>query len=636
MVKSKFRLLIALMIALVLSSGSYAYTFTTDQVTVGVAEPLGDVVSCNATETQPDWSTVLSDLSSEGKTQGEVPAGDIFTINPDASFGGDIIAKVYLSNSGDLAKAYSYFNAKLYLNGSVESGGTPSYRLLTLQNGEATLTLEDLSPVSSAWTETSQADFADSTLNQVDVNTSPGDVILSDFSDNVTDSFADQTKIASSANVTVSGGQVILNSTSGSSNNETLRPTGDGDETTIEGVYPITPSTHWDKVDDVTSDGNNTYVRTLSSTAWTEDLYQIANHSTGSGQINYVRVYAVASHETSSPLQNNFRIHIKTNGVEYNGTELTTTTSYTTYSYDWNTNPQTGSAWTWTEIDNIQAGVSLTRAKNNVGTRCTQVYVQVNYTETSYEPSGTVTSTNLLSADTVSSIDSFDYTASVIPSGTSLKVHFSQNGTSWYNSSGTLNGWDTLSVGMHSIDLSGLGWSGSNFYYHILFTSDTVNTPALDEIVVYFSTYYSSGDLTSSAFDTGYDLDWDWGTISFTINEPSTTNIQYQIRTAATQSGLSSATWYGPTGTSDYYTTSGTTVNSVHDSDRWIQYKAYFTGPGDYTPTFSDISITYSAQSAAYTIEITGGSYALVSDNTTEWDTGWTTTPEFFCEVTPR
>ena len=130
-------------------------------------------------------------------------------------------------------------------------------------------------------------------------------------------------------------------------------------------------------------------------------------------------------------------------------------------------------------------------------------------------------------------------------------------------------------------------------------------------------TYYSSGDLTSSTHDAGDGIvTWDWGTISFTINEPASTNIQFQIRTAATEGGLSSATWYGPTGTGDYYTTTPTDINSVHDGDRWIQYKAYFTGPGDNTPTLSDVTITYSASALTYTIEVTGGSYSLVSTDT--------------------
>jgi len=110
----------------------------------------------------------------------------------------------------------------------------------------------------------------------------------------------------------------------------------------------------------------------------------------------------------------------------------------------------------------------------------------------------------------------------------------------------------------------------------------------------------------------------------------------FQIRTAATEAGLSSATWYGPTGTSDNYTTSGTDINSVHDGDRWIQYKAYFADTGTSTPTLSDVSITYSGQAVAFTIEVIGGSYCLVSDNTSEWGAGWTVAPELYCEITQR
>jgi hypothetical protein len=241
-----------------------------------------------------------------------------------------------------------------------------------------------------------------------------------------------------------------------------------------------------------------------------------------------------------------------------------------------------------------------------------------------------------LSIESVVSIDSFDYNASAIPSGTGLKVQFSQDNTNWYNSAGTADGWDTLSQGTNNIDLSGLSWSGANFYYHMEFTSDGSDTPILDEISVNFSTYYTSGDLISSAYDTGYDLAWNWGTISFIVNEPSGTDIKFQIRTASTEAGLSSATWYGPTGTGDYYTTSGTAINSVHDGNRWIQYRAYFSDTGTSTPTLSEVSITYSGQAVAFTIEVIGGGYALVSDNTSEWGEGWTVAPELYCEITQR
>jgi hypothetical protein len=342
-----------------------------------------------------------------------------------------------------------------------------------------------------------------------------------------------------------------------------------------------------------------------------------------------------------TPSQDSARIHIKTNGVEYNGTEVQVTTSYATYSYQWNNNPQTGNPWTWSEVDALQIGAGLRRCKPGGGlstrnTRMTQVYAEINYTQITYNSPGTITSVNLLASDTVASIDDFYYDASAIPSGTGLKVQFSTDNSTWYNSSGTLNGWDTMSQGTANISLSSLGWSGANFYYNMEFTSDGSDTPVLDEIRIYFSTYYSSGDLTSSAHDGGDYGNWDWLTISFTINEPSGTNIQFQLRSAATEGGLSSATWYGPTGTTDYYTTSGTAINSVHDGDRWIQYKAYFSSPGDSTPKLSDITIIYTVALSAFTVEVVGGGYCLISDNTSEWATGWTTTPEFYCQATQR
>ena len=633
--KNKFHLIIALSLALVLSSGAFAYTYTTASGTIGIIEPTGDVVSVNATATQPDWDSILDALASENKTSGEVPAGDLFTITPNTVYGGDLVTKVYLANTGNLTKAYSYLNMKLYLNSSVEAGETPDYRLLTLQNGETALTLEDLSPVSGTWTQTSQADFEGGTLNQVDVNTSPGNVILDAFTDNVADNFTDETKIASSANVTVSGGQVKLAMVGvGASDNETLRPNAAGDETNIADQYPPVLE-HWDKVDEETSDGDSTYVST-ENRGWEEDFYNIPDHSVGSGIINYIRVYIVCRAEVVPENTNAYPV-IKTQGLEVLGRPRTTTTdTYTPYFEHWDENPITELPWTWDDIDALQIGVGIRRPRGGAWTRCTQVYAEVNYTPPAYEASGTITSTNLLSGEAVKSIDSFDYDASAIPSGTGLKVQFSADNTTWYNSAGTADGWDTLSEGTNNIDLSGLGWSGANFYYHMLFTSDGPSTPILDEIRVNFSTYYSSGDLISSSHDNGYDLDWNWGTISFTIVEPSATDIQFQIRTAATEGGLSSANWTGPTGTGDYYTTTDTAINPVHDGDRWIQYKAYLSGPGGDTPTFSDITITYSAQAMTYTIEIIGGSYSLVSDNTSDWSEGWTTTPEFYCEVTPR
>ena len=637
--KKKFQLIMALLLALIISGGVYAYAYTTAGGTIGITEPTEEAfATVNATETQPDWNSVLDDLASDNKTCGEVPNGTLFDISPSAAYSGDLVTNVYLANAANLTKAYRYLNMKLYLGASEEAGETPDYRMLTLQNGETGFTMEELQPVSGTWTQTSEAEFGGGTLNQVAV-VSPGDVILDTFSDNVTDAFDDETKIADSANVTVSDSQVKLTASTGPGT-ETLRPDGAGDETGILERYPDTGEENWEDVDDANGhDGDSTYV--MRNAGWQYDLYSTANYTTGAGDINYVKVYLVAR-ATGVPNREGAHVHIKTNGVAHDGPLEWLTQSYATYSYQWDNNPETTQAWTWDEIDALQIGLGL-RGSRTSGpgagrySRCTQVYVEVNYTTYTYYTEGWLSSTNLLSTKTVESIDSFDYNALAIPSGTGLRVQFSTDNTTWYNSAGTPDGWDTLTQGTNNIDLSGLSWSGPNFYYYMEFTSDASDTPILDEIRVNFSAYYTSGDLTSSTKDTGYDLDWDWQYIYFTIDEPSGTDIVFQIRTAATEGGLSSATWYGPTGTGDYYTTSGTPpINPVHDGDRWIQYKAYFTDTGLITPTLSDVSITYSGQAVAYTIEVIGGSYCLVSDNTSEWDEGWGVAPELYCQVTQR
>jgi len=106
-----------------------------------------------------------------------------------------------------------------------------------------------------------------------------------------------------------------------------------------------------------------------------------------------------------------------------------------------------------------------------------------------YYTSGTLTSKNLLSGLSVGNITSFWYNVvSPIPAGASLKVQFSRDNTSWYDSSGTLNGWNNCTTtGGATISLSGLGWTGANFYYKMQFTSDGTNTPVLEAVRVDYS-----------------------------------------------------------------------------------------------------------------------------------------------------
>ncbi len=205
--------------------------------------------------------------------------------------------------------------------------------------------------------------------------------------------------------------------------------------------------------------------------------------------------------------------------------------------------------------------------------------------------SGYLISTNLLLGQEAFSIDTFDCSAS-IPTGNNIKVQFSQDLINWYNSSGVLDAWDILIDGRRLSDLSLLGWQGANFYYHMNFTSDDINAPSVQHVVVFFTQYPPTGNLVSQSFDASVGVNWT--TISWTKNQTND-DIKFQLRSASSESGLSSENFVGPDGTgSTYYETSGAGIWNGHDSDQWIQYKAYLGySSGSDIPILKDVAIFY-------------------------------------------
>jgi len=117
---------------------------------------------------------------------------------------------------------------------------------------------------------------------------------------------------------------------------------------------------------------------------------------------------------------------------------------------------------------------------------------QVDYTGTEvpadsgvrYSLTGILKSTNILGGATVTAINGFKVTSS-LPAGASMSISFSQDGTNFYNSSGTKGGWDSCSDGTTNIDLSGLSWSGGCLYYKLkLETIDNEQTPDVSDVYV--------------------------------------------------------------------------------------------------------------------------------------------------------
>lgn len=163
---------------------------------------------------------------------------------------------------------------------------------------------------------------------------------------------------------------------------EILRPIAAGGETQITHQEPGNGE-HWDKVADVDPDDWSTFVYT-SSKKYKTDLYTLSNNFEGEGTINGIVVYfRFSGHDSDQhgPTTAYAKAVIKTGGEVYEGSEESQTgMSFVTRTYLWETNPKTGEAWTWEEIDALQAGIQLKKEPPDGFAYSTQVYVEVGYT----------------------------------------------------------------------------------------------------------------------------------------------------------------------------------------------------------------------------------------------------------------
>jgi len=159
-----------------------------------------------------------------------------------------------------------------------------------------------------------------------------------------------------------------------------IRPIGPGDETGGLQQYPSS-GFHWDKVDEVVSDGAATYVSSFRL-GWLRDLYELG-YASRMGTINWIKVWMVLSTDNVSY---DGKTVIKTGGTVYEGPahQCPSAGPWYSFSQEYVVNPKTGVAWTWDDINVLQAGVSLSAGLLTY-IYCTQVYVEIN---SSPDPSG--------------------------------------------------------------------------------------------------------------------------------------------------------------------------------------------------------------------------------------------------------
>jgi hypothetical protein len=198
---------------------------------------------------------------------------------------------------------------------------------------------------------------------------------------------------------------------------------------------------------------------------------------------------------------------------------------------------------------------------------------------------GDLISTNLLTGKDVNAINAFNCTVSIL-SETECEVQFSQDFINWYDSGGLLNGWDILSDGFNSIDLSSMYWGEANFYYRMRLIAYNMSVSSVQNINVSYGNY--SGFLESQVLNVISDVNWT--TIGWNALKPPDTYIRFQLKSQST-----GGNFVGFDGTSStYYEIPGTDIWSGHDSDTWIQYKVYLntTNPSA-EPILQDVTISF-------------------------------------------
>lgn len=199
-----------------------------------------------------------------------------------------------------------------------------------------------------------------------------------------------------------------------------LRPNTAGDECNITDQIGCSACpNHYTCVDDVIPDESTTIVHS-DTLGVQRDLFNIPDSGPehNGAIINKVTLYyrGQTSHITSSP----FAGAIKTNGVVYE-TAWKNNLTFVTYTEIYTDNPQTGNAWTWTEINNLQAGCKG-RRDTGEGFDITQVYIEVDYYIPIVTPfveisTGVVTSTLAYVGTAVSGLGPWLYLVVGLPFG---------------------------------------------------------------------------------------------------------------------------------------------------------------------------------------------------------------------------
>jgi prepilin-type N-terminal cleavage/methylation domain-containing protein len=145
-----------------------------------------------------------------------------------------------------------------------------------------------------------------------------------------------------------------------------IRPDRAGAQTDLA---PIPSGNNWQRVAETMPDEEASYV-TNDGPSWARDLYSLEDVPLPGGIIDSI-VAAVRCRETLPA--GGARLLLSAEGTDYPA-QLNIAASYSTQRVAYTMNPATSSAWTWSEMTALEAGVELRKSA-----RCTQLWIEIFY-----------------------------------------------------------------------------------------------------------------------------------------------------------------------------------------------------------------------------------------------------------------
>lgn len=153
-----------------------------------------------------------------------------------------------------------------------------------------------------------------------------------------------------------------------------IRPTGDIAHGGNIKFYPDNFAGFYNKVNEAVADDHTTFLHTNATTQNNYADFAMANLTAYEGSINKVSI-AIRAMVGSGY---NYYVKSRVNGID-NGSFISVSDTFTTYTQDWVINPSTGLAWTWTDINNMSVGIKAYEPNTKAIGEITQVYAIVDY-----------------------------------------------------------------------------------------------------------------------------------------------------------------------------------------------------------------------------------------------------------------